>query len=194
MLRTRLINALLMVAIALGLGVLFVLVMPVVSRLRTGGRFASTPVILQQVQSLSRLVTVKYVMEKVVLYDDPRWFGDNRVLMIVHANVQAGIDLKEIKPGDIRVSGRNISIKLPPAHAPLDLTEIDEKRTQVVERTTGLLRTFDKDLEQTARQNAVLEINLAARDAGILKDAEDRAKDQLTGLFHAMGFEEVEFR
>src|SRR5437764_1029751 len=31
----------------------------------------NTAVVLQQVQSLSQLVTVKYVMEKVVILDDP---------------------------------------------------------------------------------------------------------------------------
>jgi hypothetical protein len=112
----------------------------------------------------------------------------------VHANVLAGINLQEIKPGDISVSGRKISLKLPPARAPIAFTAVDEKRTQVVERTTGLLRSFDKDMEQKARQQAVLDINLAAREAGILKDADERAKSQLSNLFHLMGFEEVEFQ
>jgi hypothetical protein len=194
MLRTRLVNALLIVAIVVGLAGFFGVVLPVISRLRPGGRMASTPVILKQVQDLSQLITVKYVMEKVILYDDPRWFGDNKVLMIAHGVVLAGIDLKELKPADIQVSNKKISIKLPPARAPIMYTYLDDKRTEVVERTTGLLRAFDKDMEQTARQQAVMDINLAARDSGILKDADERAKTQLTNLFKMMGFEEVEFR
>ena len=69
---------------------------------------------------------------------------------------------------------------------------MDDKKTYVVERSTGLLREFDKDLEQTARQNAVDEIQIAARQNGILKDASERAQQQLKLLFHEMGFEEVE--
>jgi hypothetical protein len=194
MLKTRLVNAAFVLAIVLGLVVMFGFVLPQLARLRSGPRLSSTPVILQQVQTLSQLITVKYVMEKVILYEDPRWFGDNKVLMIAHGVALAGIDLKEIKPGDIQVSNRKITVKLPPARAPITYTYIDDKRTQVVERTTGLLRSFDKDLEQTARQQAILDINLAAREAGILKDADERARSQLTSLFHLMGFEDVEFR
>jgi len=71
---------------------------------------------------------------------------------------------------------------------------LDENQTRIIERTTGLLRTFDKDLEQTARQNAVDDIRRAARTGGILKDAEERAVIQLRTLFHEMGFEDVEFK
>ena len=61
---------------------------------------------------------------------------------------------------------------------------LDEKQTRVIERTTGLLRVFDKDLEQTARQNAVDDIRRSARNSGILKDADERARSQLKNLFH----------
>jgi hypothetical protein len=39
-----------------------------------------------------------------------------------------------------------------------------------------LLRSFDKDLEQNARKQAVEDINRAARNGGILKDADERAR------------------
>ena len=193
MLKTRLVNAVFGLAILLGLVVMFWFVLPQLARLRSAPRIANTPNILLQVQNLSQLITVKYVMEKVIVYEDKQWFGDSRVLMIAHANVLAGIDLKEIKPGDIEVTGKTIKLKLPKAKAPMAYTAIDDARTKVVERTTGMLRTFDKDMEQNARKQAVLDINLAAVDAGILKDADDRAKSQLSNLFQSMGFEKVEF-
>ena len=134
-------------------------------------------------------------MEKVIIYEDARWFGDNRVLMVAHGVVLAGIDLKETPgcrhPG---VVTKKISIRLPLARAPIIYTYLDDKHTQVIERTTGLLRTFDKDIEQTARQQAVVDLKLAAREAGILKDDNDRSRDILSNLFHLMGFEDVEFR
>ncbi len=200
MLKTRLVNACLTVGIIAGLAVTFGLILPQLSRLRPGPAISSTPVILQQVQTLSQLVTVKYVMEKVVDLEDvqpykdmivPGW-GENRVLMVAHGVVKAGVNLSEITNGDLAVSGKKIILKLPPAR--VTDTYLDDKRTQVIERTTGLLRSFDKDLEQNARQQAVLDINLAAREAGILKDADERARLQLTNLFRQMGFEEVEFR
>jgi hypothetical protein len=200
MIKTRLINAVFAVAIITGVVVMLGFILPRLSKLTSGpSRIASTPVILQQVQTLSQLVTVKYVMEKVVDLPDMQWYkdmigglGDSRVLLVAHGIVKAGVDLSELKPGDIEVNGKKISIKLPPAR--VTDTYIDDKHTQVVERTTGLLRSFDKDLEQNARRQAVLDINRAAREAGIEKDAADRAKEQLKGLFHQLGFEEVEFR
>ena len=83
-------------------------------------------------------------------------------------------------------------MRLPPTR----ITDVylDEKHTQVLERDTGFLRPFNKDLEQTARQNAVDDIGRSARAAGILKDADERARAQLTTFFRQLGFEQVEFR
>jgi hypothetical protein len=200
MLRTRLVNAFLTAAIIAGLVVMFWFILPQLSRLSPPPKISNTPVILEQVQTLSQLVTVKYVMEKVVDLHDVQPFkemivqgwGENRVLMVAHGVVKAGVDLSEITNGDVQVSGKKIILKLPPAR--VTDTYLDDKQTQIVERTTGLLRSFDKDLEQNARRQAVMDINRAAREAGILKDADDRAKQELTSLFRQMGYEEVEFR
>lgn len=150
----------------------------------------NTATVLRQVQTLSQLVTVKYVMEKVVVLEDVKWFGENRVLLVAHGIVKAGVDFSQLKPEDVKVSGTNVTIRLPPAQ--ITDTYLDEHQTSVVERTTGLLRMFDKDLEQTARQRAVDDIRRGARTAGILKDADERARAQVKNLFQQVGLE-VEF-
>lgn len=157
-------------------------------------RILGTATVLQQVQTLSELVTVKYVMEKVIIFEDVKWYpgGDSRVLLVAHGIVKAGVDLKQLQPGDISVNGKSLSLRLPPPR--ITDAYLDDKETRVIERTTGLLRLFDKDLEQTARQTAVGDIHRSARNAGILKDAEVRARDQLKLLFLQLGFEQVEFR
>jgi len=147
----------------------------------------NTATVLKQVQTLSQLVTVKYVMEKVVVLEDVKWFGENRVLLVAHGIVKAGVDFSQLKPEDIKVSGSNITIRLPPAQI-MD-TYLDEHQTRVIERTTGLLRMFDKDLEQSARQRAVDDIRRSARTAGIQKDAEERARAQVKNLFQQVGLE-----
>ena len=57
-----------------------------------------------------------------------------------------------------------------------------------------MLRQFAKYLEQNARSQAVDDIRRSARYSGILRDAEERARAQLTNLFTQLGFAEVEFR
>ena len=157
-------------------------------------RSYNTSTILQQVRTISELVTVQYVMEKVVILEDVKWIaglGESRVLLLAHGIVKAGVDLGQLGPNDITVSGNKITVKLPPTK----ITEayLDETQTRVIERTTGLLRTFDKDLEQNARVQAVGDIRRGARTSGILKDADQRAQAQLTALFKQLGFEEVTF-
>jgi hypothetical protein len=126
------------------------------------------------------------------VYEDVKWFpgGDNRVLMIAHGVVKAGVNLEKLQPEDIEVAGRVVKIRLP--NPQITDCYLDERQTRVVERSTGLLRTFDKDLEQTTRLIAVDDIRRAARYAGILKDAEERARAQVEKLFQQMGLE-VEF-
>ncbi len=160
-----------------------------------GPQFVNTPTVVQQVRTLSELVTVQYVMEKVIILEDIKWIavlGESRVLMVAHGKVNAGIDLSQIGPGDITISGKSIKVTLPPAKI-MDVY-LDDSQTRVIERSTGLLRSFDKDLEQTARQNAVDDIRRSARYGGILKEADKRARLQLENLLRQMGFQEIEFK
>lgn len=153
--------------------------------------FLNTATVVQQVQTLSQLVTVKYVMEKVVVLEDVKWYGESRVLIVAHGIVKAGIDLQRLTPSDVTISGKTILLRLPSPQ--ITDAYLDDSQTRVIDRTTGLLRAFDKDLEQTARQNAVDDIRRAARTAGILKDADDRAQEQLVYFFHQQGFEKIDF-
>jgi hypothetical protein len=157
----------------------------------TGLRFENTATVVQQVQTLSDLVTVKYVMEKVVVLEDAKWYGENRVLLLAHGIVKAGIDLKRITADDVTISGNRISIKLPPPQ--ITDAYLDDQQSQVIDHTTGLLRVFDKDLEQTARENAVDDVRRAARNAGILDDANHRAQLELEIFLRDAGFKQVEF-
>src|SRR5271156_2094464 len=111
-----------------------------------GGASFNTATLLTQVQNLNQLVTVKYVLEKVVVYEDAKWYGDNRVLLVAHGVVKAGIDLSMLQPGDIQIADKKICVVLPPPR--VTDAYLDDHRTEILERSTGLLRTFDKDLEE----------------------------------------------
>lgn len=168
------------------LGMVFTRLMPQVSSTRV----YNTATLLKQVQDLNQLVTVKYVLEKILIVEDVKWYGENRVLMVAHGVVKAGVDLHQLNADRITISGESISIKLP--RPVITDAYLDENKTQVVERTTGILREFDKDLEQNARKTAVDEIRTAARVNGIIKDAQERAVLQLKTLLLQVGFKVVD--
>jgi len=191
MLKTRLIIVGLILAIVAGVGLFIALLMVRLPGTGAPPKIQNTATLLRQVETLSELVTVKYVLEKVVILEDIKWYGENRVLMVAHGIVKAGVNLKELKPEDMTVSDKKIVLKLP--RAMITDVYLDEQKTRVVDRTTGLLRTFDKDLEQNARRQAVDDLRLAARYNGIYEDAEERARLQLSNLFRQLGYE-VEFQ
>jgi hypothetical protein len=156
------------------------------------GGLLSTATVVKRVQTLSQFTTVRYTLEKVVVFEDAKWYGDSRVLLVAHGVVKAGLDLDQIGPNDIQIDGKKIHIALPRPR----VTDVylDDHRTQIVERSTGLLRVFDKDLEQTARAAAVEELRLGALQNGILKDAAERGQAQLTILLYQLGFADIDLR
>jgi hypothetical protein len=171
-----------------------------VARWKGGGlRVVNTATIIQQVQTLSDLVTVKYVMQKMEFVDSPPTStlgmlvqGDNQVWLLAQGIVKAGIDLKKIGPDDVTVSDKRLTLKLPKPQ--ITDAYLDDAQTKVIERKTGFLRSLDKDLEQTTRQYAVDDIRRAAQQSGILNDANDRARTELRAFFLQSGYETVEFR
>jgi hypothetical protein len=187
----------LMLLAALALGVYLGLT---VARWKGGSlRVENTATIIQQVQTLSDLVTVKYVMQKVEFVDSPPEStlgqfiqGDNKVMLLAQGVVKAGIDLKKITADDVTISGKVLTLTLPRPH--ITDAYLDDAQTKVIERTTGFLRSLDKDLEQTTRQYAVDDIRRAAQQSGILNDANERARTELRTFFQQAGFETVEFR
>src|SRR5271165_6167613 len=93
--------ALLLVAV-FGLGLVLGVLLPRCAGLASAPRVYNTATILRQVQTLSQLVTVKYVMEKVEILDDPpqnffrQLLPDNtRVILVAHGIVKAGVALTQ---------------------------------------------------------------------------------------------------
>ena len=131
-------------------------------------------------------------MEKVVNLEDVKPWpgGDSHVTLLAHAIAKAGIDMSSLKASNFDISEHKIIVTVPTAV----VTDVylDEHQTQVLDRSTGLFRLADKDLEQNARRQAVDDIRRAALRGGIAKDAQDRAKSELTWFFHQIGYAKVE--
>lgn len=192
MLKIRILIVGLILTIAAGVGLLLGLNLPRVSvPSASPPTILNTATLVQQIQGLAELVTVKYVLEKLVVLEDTRWYGDNRVLLVAQGVVKAGIDLQKIEPSDLELDLNTVHLTLPP----VTITDVylDEQNTRVLEHSTGLLRAFNKDLEAEARRQAVEELRRAARQGGIYQDAQLQAQQQLTNFFGHLNLE-VRFR
>lgn len=157
----------------------------------------SQPAVVQRIQRLQRLETVVYSMEKIVTGTQdnaylPKFLGGDRILLIVHGEVTAGIDLAKLDAAKIKIDGRSIEIELPPAE--IFSTRIDNQRTRVYSRETGLFSTPDPNLESEARREAERQIGQSAIESGILATAADNGRANVTGLLEALGFQSVVVR
>jgi len=147
------------------------------------------PAVVSQVRGLKELVTVRYLVQKVVGLTEPRQpVGSESLLLMVQGKAQAGVDLGSITQYDVQVTGKKIKIRLP--HAQLLDVSIDEKNTKVWDRKVTWWTpwvTPDMNMEHRARLAALDDIRKAALDMGILRDAENGAKTALRDLAAAMG-------
>jgi len=151
--------------------------------------------VVERIQRLQRMETVVYNMDKIVTGQKdtpllPDFLAGDKMLMIVHGQVVAGIDFQQLKPTDVQVNGRDIHLRLPEPH--ILFTRIDNARTRVYSRSTGLLVPSDPNLESQVRQQAEGELVEEAGRSGILDNARQNARTTLTSLLLSMGFEKVE--
>lgn len=161
--------------------------------------FVSAPDVVDRVQRLSRLETVVYSLDTVVEGRDssavlPDALAGDRLLMIVHGQTVAGVDFSQMKPGDVQVSERNgeraVRLKLPPSQ--IFLTTLDNGRTRVYTRSTGLFVAADPNLESVTRAKAQGELQNAALADGILKTATSNAQGTVRAMLEGLGFGKVE--
>ena len=156
----------------------------------------SQPTVVDRIQRLQRLETVVYTMDKLVTGAKenpvfPDFLAGDRLLMLVHGEVVAGIDFTDLKPGDVRVNGKQIQLHLPAAK--VFRTRIDSAKTRVYSRQTGLLVATDPNLETQVRQEAERQLEEAAMADGILRTAQQNAVSTISSLLQGLGFEKIDF-
>ena len=156
----------------------------------------SQPTVVDRIQRLQRLETVVYTMDKLVTGAKenpifPDFLAGDRLLMLVHGEVVAGIDFSNLKPGDVRVDGKQIHLHLPAPQ--VFSTRLDSAKTRVYSRQTGLLVPSDPDLETQVRQEAERQLQEAALADGVLRTAQQNATLTITSLLQGLGFEKIDF-
>ena len=151
--------------------------------------------IIHEVRSLARLETIQYSVEKVITGDSGQsilkpLFGD-RMLFVAHGTVIAGVDLNKLMPSDLEMKDGILSIRLPEAE--IFSASLNNEKSYVYDRQTGLLTRENPDLETQVRRVAEEEIFKAAMDDGILEQARINAESYLSRLLQDLGFEDVIF-
>jgi hypothetical protein len=154
----------------------------------------SQPTVVVQIRRLARLESVSYSMDKMVSGDRegrllPAFLTGDRVLLEVHGEAVAGVDLGQLTPADVQVAGRSVHVHLPAAQ--LFTVSLDNARTHVYQRLTGLLVPVDPSLEGEVRQQAADNLRQSALAAGILATAHQNACSTVTKLLLGLGFDQV---
>ena len=151
--------------------------------------------IINEVQSLARLETIRYTVEKVVTAEVNQGvlgplFGD-RLLFVAHGYVIAGIDMSKIKPEDLWLTGEMLNVRLPATE--VLVTTLDNDKSYVYDRVTGLFTRGDPTLETQVRQVAEQEILKAAIGDGILEQGTTNAQTYLRWFFESLGYVQINF-
>ncbi|MBI2331902.1 MAG: DUF4230 domain-containing protein [Chloroflexi bacterium] len=150
---------------------------------------------INEVRALARLETIQYSVEKVITAEVGQGtfgfaFGD-KLLFVAHGIVIAGIDMEKLQPEDLRFDGTVLYVRLPPTE--IFIATLDNEKSYVYDRETGLLTKGQVDLETLARQTAEDEIRKAALEDGILLQGEKNAEAYLIKFFNALGYKTVIF-
>lgn len=158
---------------------------------------ADGPTVVRQVQQLARLETSRYTMEKILDAERtrryvPSFLAGEKLIFVAHGEVVAGVDLTQLAQSDVQVNGDAITLKLPKPQ--ILFSRIDNEKSYVYERDTGVFSRPDKDLEGQVRATAEEQIRESAVEDGILDDARKNAEGSLRALLGSMGFTSVTFR
>jgi len=161
----------------------------------------SAPDVVEKVQRLNRLETVVYSLDTVVESSEsnpvlPDVLAGDKLLMIVHGQTIAGVDLSQLKPESVQITetggARSITLTLPPST--VFFTSIDENKSRVYQRDTGIFVKADPNLETQTRAKAQGELQQAALSDGILDAASKNARATVTAMLEGLGFQHVDVK
>jgi len=138
---------------------------------------------------------LKDSIEKVIKADSGQqelWilFGD-KLIFVARGNVIAGVDLAKLSPDDMWVDAGTLYVRLPEPE--IFVATLDNDKSYVYDRDTGIFTKGNIDLETLARQAAEDEIEKAALEDGILDQARTNAEYYLLRLFQTLGYPQVIF-
>ena len=151
--------------------------------------------IIHDVRALARLETIQYSVEKIITAESGQevfasLFGD-RLLFVAHGVVIAGVDLNRVEAEDLQFRDGILTVRMPQPE--IFIATLDNEKSYVYDRQTGIFTKGETDLETLARSAAEQEILNAAVEDGILDQEAINAEVYLERLLDSLGFDEVIF-
>lgn len=146
-----------------------------------------------EIRSIGILATTEFTLGKIVkLSDDKEWykFGDRKILISTKAKVKAGVNLMDLKEGDIEVVGTKIKIKLPPVEITSFEMNPDDIRTEMVD-VNGFRMGFDQEEKNKILRLGEESIRKEVYNTSILSEARKNATSFVKDFYSQMGYEEV---
>ena len=152
---------------------------------------------IKDIQNLKELATVKYVTEVIVPTSKARRLvSDSKLLYIARGEVQAGIDLIELKEEDIKNNIEQNSIKVTLPVAKILNKKIDVDASYVYSYDNGFLN-FDSEtghkLQTQAQRDGLEKMVDAACKSDIITNANNNAKVAIEKFINSVAtYEKVE--
>jgi hypothetical protein len=153
--------------------------------------------LVTQVRELNRLETASMRVVHIGRVSQtyklvPDALAGDEITFLAEGDVIAGIDLARLTPQDVWKSpDGTINLRLPPAE--VLVARVDNQKSKVLTRDTGMLRRRDVDLETRARQHAEDNIRSEAVSKGILTVATQTGEKKLARFLNTLGFQKVRF-
>ena len=149
--------------------------------------------LIASIRQTGQLVTVEYSLSKIVKAADNRtWYkiGERRILISAQAIVKAGIDLQNIGPGDVTITGDDIQLKVPPPQV-FSLSLPPEGIKVLYENSTLFRGKFSAAEREVLLRQAERQIRSLTDSLGILKTAQVNADVFLRKLLQQGGYKNV---
>lgn len=157
-----------------------------------GGSFFGKPappaisqqMVVDRLREVAQLVATEMTLRDVVTYEQTRFHSTKRMLLVVTAKVNAGIELATGTQVHIDSTLKRITVSVPPAH----ILSVDVVTVTTYDEQAGLWNPFRAE-DRDAIQGRIREqLILTAQQSGILRHADESAAKVLTNLLARDGY------
>jgi hypothetical protein len=158
----------------------------------------SSTTIVHEIKELARLETASVEMEKIITAErnnDVLWgaLGET-MIFVANGKVVAGVDFAKMSEADLQVVDPvTVMVHLPEAELFDDLPALDNEKSYVADRDTGLLTRADPELETQVRRTAEDVLKEEALATGVVEEANFNAQQYMLNFLQSLGFENVIF-